>query len=133
MFIQPLNNLKAYYDSIITALSLTVTASLLTKIIKFNVANTKTGTTSVTESTQSGRITFTTGVAGTNKQQYTITNTLITASSSVILTLNYPMAGAGLPSIIFQELTSNTINFIVANPDGAATDQNIVVDFIIIS
>ncbi len=108
-------------------------SALNAKITKFDVTKTKTGTTSVTESTQSGRITFTTGVAGTNKQQYTITNTLITATSSVILTLNYPMGGAGLPSIIYQELTTGNINFLVANPDGAATNQNIVVDFIIIS
>lgn len=133
MFTQPLNALKNYYDSIITALSTAVTASLLTKITKFDVTQTKTGTTSVPFSTQSGRVTFTTGVNGTNKQQYTITNTLVTANSSVMLILNYPMAGQGLPKISFQELTSNTINFLVTNSDGSNTNQNLVVDFTILN
>jgi len=104
------NSMYAWYVSV---------ASWVTSI-KFITTNTASGSTSATLNTSTGLITYTGGITAFNVGSFTLTNSLITATSII----NYNIIGSsgtgnGIIGGTSYKCSPNTITFFIHNPDSA--------------
>ncbi len=127
MFVQPLNSLKTYYDSVITALATAFAATL------FNKSNVASGTTPVILNKTSGIVTFTDSIAGTTKATLVVTNSLITTSSVITYSLSYDTANDGYPVIASYFPYNGSVAFQLYNLDALSTRSNIVINYQIVA
>lgn len=118
-------------------ISLTVkdylTSLILNRVSIFS-PNAATGSTSATLNKKSGTVTFTAVISGTTMQAFTINNSFITATSGIVVGLNYnPLANSGKPRILSYIKNTGVLTLYVDNPPAAATNADIVIDLIITS
>ena len=116
----------------VTPLKLKTSSQWATKITKLNIANTASGSDSVTINAESGIATFTRPITHNDAHNFTINNNTISATDVVETKLSYN--GAGYPAILHCTCTANTITIHMANLKvGGGSDNtnaNLVVSFL---
>lgn len=100
--------------------------TLLTKVItylqtlfapKFVATNTASGTTSVTINSKSGVATFTQKVAANSTANYSILNSMVTASSKIVFSVDADFGStSGLLNLMGYNCTSGAIDLFFFNP-----------------
>jgi hypothetical protein len=108
----------------VTPLKLKTSSQWDTKITKLNIANTATGTTSVTIDAESGVAIFTGSINHNASANFTIQNSEIEAGDCIAYGLEYK--GNGYPSILHYEIDNDGVKFHVANlkVGGGTPDTN---------
>jgi len=115
----------------VTPLKLKTSSQWATKINKLNIANTATGTTSVTINAESGVAIFTDTINHNASANFTIQNSEIEAGDCIAYGLEY--SGDGYPSILHYVITGGVITLHIANlrvgGGSPNTNQNLIVWF----
>jgi hypothetical protein len=98
-----------------------------------NTSNTTTGTNTAALNTINGKVTYTAGFASADPVSFVLTNSFITASSSVLWSISFTQESGEVLYPMCSTLTNGQIVFWVGIANGSETTQPVVISYTILN